>query len=92
MNAAQRLAAQLLGRLRFVVTILAGKLKPHFGVRSLSLGQVSCSRGLGGAVLTCLMFEERTMLGEFHRDDMKYVPQRRLHYQNHLHLARLALP
>jgi hypothetical protein len=47
MNAAQRLAAQLLGRLRFVVTILAGKLKPHFGVRSLSLGQVSCSRGLG---------------------------------------------
>jgi hypothetical protein len=45
---AQRLAAQLLGRLRFVVTILAGKLKPHIGVHSLSLGQVSCSRVLGG--------------------------------------------
>jgi hypothetical protein len=28
----------LLGRTRFVVTILAGKLKPHIGVRSLSLG------------------------------------------------------
>jgi hypothetical protein len=44
---AQRLAAQLLGRLRFVVTILAGKLNLHIGVRSLSLGQVSCSRVLG---------------------------------------------
>jgi hypothetical protein len=44
---AQRLAAQLLGSLRFVVTILTGKLKPHIGVRSLSLGQVSCSRVLG---------------------------------------------
>jgi hypothetical protein len=38
---AQRLAAQLLGRLRFIVTILTGKLKPHIGVNSLSLGQVS---------------------------------------------------
>jgi len=45
--AAQRLAAQLLGRLRSVVTILAGNLKPHIGVRSLSRGQVSCSRVLG---------------------------------------------
>jgi hypothetical protein len=44
---AQRLAAQLLGRLRYVVTILAGKLKPHIGIRLLSLGQVSCSRVLG---------------------------------------------
>ena len=46
-QAAQRLAAQLLGRLRLVVAILAGKLKPYIGVRSLSLGQVSCSRVLG---------------------------------------------
>jgi hypothetical protein len=38
-KAAQRLAAQPLGRFRFVVTILAGKLKPHIGIRSLSLGQ-----------------------------------------------------
>jgi hypothetical protein len=45
---AQRLAAQLLGRLRIVVTILTENLKPHFGVRPLSLGQVSCSRVLGG--------------------------------------------
>jgi hypothetical protein len=37
--AAQRLAAQLLGYFRLVVTILAGKLKPHIGVRSLGLGQ-----------------------------------------------------
>jgi hypothetical protein len=44
---AQRLAAQLLGRFRFVVAILAGKLETHIGVRSLSLGQVSCSRVLG---------------------------------------------
>jgi hypothetical protein len=38
-KATQRLAAQLLGRSRFVVTILAVKPKPHIGVRSLSLGQ-----------------------------------------------------
>jgi hypothetical protein len=44
---AQRLAAQPLGRFRFVVIILAGKLKPHINVRSLSLGQVGCSRVLG---------------------------------------------
>jgi hypothetical protein len=44
---AQRLAAQLLGRIRFVVTILAGKPKLQLSVRSLSLGQVSCSRVLG---------------------------------------------
>jgi hypothetical protein len=62
---AQRLAAQLLGHLRFVFTILAGKLKPHIGVRSLSLGQVSCSRGLGrnnvfsfiGNILRFLIFQ-----------------------------------
>jgi len=46
-NTAQRLAAQLLGRLRFVVTILAVNYKLHIGVFSVSLGQVSCSRGLG---------------------------------------------
>jgi hypothetical protein len=45
---AQRLAAQPLGRFRFVITILAGILKSHFNVHSLSLGQVGCSRGLGG--------------------------------------------
>jgi hypothetical protein len=44
---AQRLAAQPLGRFRFVVTILAGNLQSHFSVLSLSLGQVGCSRGLG---------------------------------------------
>jgi hypothetical protein len=44
---AQRLAAQLLGCLRFEFTILAGNLKTYIGVRSLSLGQVSCSRVLG---------------------------------------------
>jgi aromatic ring-cleaving dioxygenase len=49
-DTAQRLAAQLLGRLRFVVTILAGKLKQHIGVHSLSLGQVSCSRVLGAFI------------------------------------------
>jgi hypothetical protein len=47
---AQRLAAQLLGRLRFVVSILAEILKPHIGIRSMSLGQVSCSRVLGPIV------------------------------------------
>jgi hypothetical protein len=76
---------------RYADTILAGKLKPHIGVRSLSLGQVSCSGVLGGAIFTYIMVEEHTMLGEFHRDDMKYELQRRLHYLNHLHLARLAL-
>jgi hypothetical protein len=45
---AQRLAAQPLGRFRYLVTILTGFLKSHFGVLSLSLGQVGCSRGLGG--------------------------------------------
>jgi hypothetical protein len=44
---AQRLAAQPLGRFRYVVTILAGNLKPQFNVLSLSLGQVGCSRVLG---------------------------------------------
>jgi hypothetical protein len=44
---AQQLAAQPLGRVRFVVTILAGIIKPHFGAHSLSLGQVGCSRVLG---------------------------------------------
>jgi hypothetical protein len=44
---AQRLAAQPLGLFRYVVTILAGILKPYFGVHSLNLGQVGCSRGLG---------------------------------------------
>jgi hypothetical protein len=52
---AQRLAAQLLGRLRFAVTILTGKLKPHIGVRSLSLGQVSCSRVLGVVRITKIL-------------------------------------
>jgi hypothetical protein len=45
--AAQRLAAQPLGRIRYVVTILAGILKMHSNVFSLSLGQVGCSRVLG---------------------------------------------
>jgi hypothetical protein len=54
-NSAQRLAAQLLGRFRFEVTILAGFLKPYIGVRSLSLGQVSCSRGLGKEFLHFLL-------------------------------------
>jgi hypothetical protein len=47
--AAQRLAAQPLGHTRYIVTILAGFLKSHFGVHSLSLGQVGCSRGLGSS-------------------------------------------
>jgi hypothetical protein len=46
---AQRLAAQPLGRFRFLVTILTGKRKSQFSVLSLSLGQVGCSRGLGPA-------------------------------------------
>jgi hypothetical protein len=46
---AQRLAAQPLGRIRYVVTILAGILKTQSIVLSLSLGQVGCSRGLGPA-------------------------------------------
>jgi hypothetical protein len=50
---AQRLAAQPLGYVRLVVTILAGILKSHFSVLSLSLGQVGCSRVLGG---TCQSF------------------------------------
>jgi hypothetical protein len=45
--AAQRLAAQPLGRFRYVVTILAGKYKYQLSVFSLSLGQVGCSRVLG---------------------------------------------
>jgi hypothetical protein len=45
--AAQRLAAQPLGRFRYIVTILAGILQSYFGVHSLSLGQVGCSRVLG---------------------------------------------
>jgi len=44
---AQRLAAQPLGRFRFLVTILAGNLKSQSSVLSLSLDQVGCSRGLG---------------------------------------------
>jgi hypothetical protein len=36
---AQRLAAQPLGRLRYLGTILAGILKPQSSVPSLSLGQ-----------------------------------------------------
>jgi hypothetical protein len=44
---AQRLAAQPLGRVRYVAIILAGNPKPQFSVLSLSLGQVGCSRGLG---------------------------------------------
>jgi len=38
--AAQRLAAQPLGRLRYVVIILAGNNKSKLSVFSLSLGQV----------------------------------------------------
>jgi len=37
---AQRLAAQPLGCIRHLVTILAGNLKWQFNVHSLSLGQV----------------------------------------------------
>ena len=37
--AAQRLAAQPLGRFHYVATILAGNLQSQFGVLSLSLGQ-----------------------------------------------------
>jgi hypothetical protein len=44
---AQRLVAQALGRLRYVVSILAGILKTHSNVRSRSLGQVACSHVLG---------------------------------------------
>jgi hypothetical protein len=43
---AQRLAAQPLGHIRLVVTILAGNLKSQSSVLSLSLGQVGCSRVL----------------------------------------------
>jgi hypothetical protein len=45
--AAQRLVAQALGHLRFVVTILAGKYKPQLIILSLSLGQVARSHVLG---------------------------------------------
>jgi hypothetical protein len=38
--AAQRLAAQPLGRVRYLGTILAGILKSQFSVLTLSLGQV----------------------------------------------------
>jgi hypothetical protein len=54
---AQRLAAQLLGRHRFVVAILTGNLKPHIGARSLSLGQVSCSRVLGWEFIFIYIFD-----------------------------------
>ena len=47
-SAAQRLAAQPLGHFRFSVTILAGILKLQLNVFSLSVGQVGCSRVLGG--------------------------------------------
>jgi hypothetical protein len=47
--AAQRLAAQPLGRFRSPMTILTGNLKSQSSVLSLSLGQVGCSRGLGHA-------------------------------------------
>jgi hypothetical protein len=53
-NSAQRLAAQPLGRFRYAVTILAGYLKPHISVRSQSLGQVGCSRVLGGKLFIYL--------------------------------------
>jgi hypothetical protein len=45
---AQRLAAQPLGHNRFAINILTGILKSPSGVLSLSLGQVGCSRVLGG--------------------------------------------
>jgi hypothetical protein len=48
---AQRLAAQPPGHFRIAVTILAGFPQSHFSVRSLSLGQVGCSRVLGGMIL-----------------------------------------
>jgi hypothetical protein len=44
---AQRLVAQALGHFRLVAVILAGNLKPHSNVFSLSLGQVACSHVLG---------------------------------------------
>jgi hypothetical protein len=44
---AQRLVAQAHGRIRDVVTILAGFLQLQFGVLSLSLGHVACSHLLG---------------------------------------------
>jgi hypothetical protein len=46
---AQRLAAQPLGHDRLIVIILTGNLELHSGVLSLSLGQVGCSRVLGGS-------------------------------------------
>jgi hypothetical protein len=46
-NFAQRLAAQPLGRFRYLVTILAGNPESQSSVLSLSLGQVGCSRVLG---------------------------------------------
>jgi hypothetical protein len=46
-KATQRLVAQAHGRNRFVVSILTEFLKPHIGVRSLSLGHVACSHLLG---------------------------------------------
>jgi hypothetical protein len=54
---AQRLAAQLLGCFRFVVIILAEKLKPHIGVHSLGLCQVSCSRVLGPVLIQSQQFK-----------------------------------
>jgi hypothetical protein len=44
---AQRLAAQPLGRIRYLITILAGKYKSNLYDFSRSLGQVGCSRVLG---------------------------------------------
>jgi hypothetical protein len=48
MQKAQRLAAQPLGHFRNLVTILAGNPKSQSSIHSLSLGQVGCSRVLGG--------------------------------------------
>jgi hypothetical protein len=44
---AQRLVAQPLGHFRLLAIIVTTNLKPHFGVRSKSLGQVACSHVLG---------------------------------------------
>jgi hypothetical protein len=47
LDSAQRLEIQPHGCIRDVATILAGFLQLHFGVHSLSLGHVACSRLLG---------------------------------------------
>jgi hypothetical protein len=44
---AQRLAAQALGHFRLVVIIVTINPKPQLNVRSLSLGQITCSNVLG---------------------------------------------